>query len=88
MCANWSGPSAIPVRIGADTAHPTLVVGSTGDAATPLTGTVNMARVLGDSRLIVTDIEQHTSYGTDGCATRAVDDYLVNLVDGPDVLEC
>lgn len=88
VCANWSGPSAVPVRIGADTAHPTLVVGSTGDAATPLAGTVNMAHTLGDSRLIVTDIEQHTSYGTDGCATRAVDDYLVNLVDGPDVLEC
>ena len=88
ICANWPLPPAPSITIGADTATRTVVVGSTGDAATPLSGSVNMVRQLGDARLVTSNVEQHTSYGADGCVTRAVDEYLLTLVDGPDVVKC
>ena len=88
ICAHWpSTPGDKPV-IGADTSSRIVVVGSIGDAATPLTGTRNMVRQLGHARLIVSPLEQHTTYGSDDCVTAEVDEYLVNLTDGPDVLDC
>lgn len=88
ICAHWpSEPSDMPV-IAADTSARIVVVGSIGDAATPLTGTRNMVRQLGHARLIVSPLEQHTTYGSDDCVTAEVDEYLVNLTDGPDVLDC
>ncbi|MFZ9864229.1 MAG: alpha/beta hydrolase [Ilumatobacteraceae bacterium] len=88
ICAHWpSQPSDLPI-IAADTSARIVVVGSIGDAATPLTGTRNMVRQLGHARLIVSPLEQHTTYGSDDCVTAEVDEYLVNLTDGPDVLDC
>ncbi|NDE60051.1 MAG: alpha/beta hydrolase, partial [Acidimicrobiia bacterium] len=88
ICAHWpSTPIEEPV-IAADTSSRIVVVGSIGDAATPLTGTRNMVRQLGQARLIVSPLEQHTTYGSDDCVTTEVDEYLVNLTDGPDELDC
>jgi hypothetical protein len=47
-----------------------------------------MVKALGNARLIVSPLEQHTTYGSDGCVTVAVEEYLVELIDGPDQLEC
>ena len=47
-----------------------------------------MVRQLGQARLIVSPLEQHTTYGSDDCVTAEVDEYLVNLTDGPDELDC
>ena len=47
-----------------------------------------MVRQLGRARLIVSPLEQHTTYGSDNCVTEAVDRYLVELTDGPDELMC
>lgn len=89
VCANWSSPPSASVEIGAPgTSSRIVVVGSIGDAATPLSGTRNMVRRLGHARLIVSPLEQHTTYGSDDCVTREVDEYLVNLTDGPDELDC
>jgi hypothetical protein len=74
--------------VSAPTATRIVVVGSVGDAATPLAGTRNMVKALGNARLIVSPLEQHTTYGSDGCVTVAVEEYLVELIDGPDELEC
>ena len=88
LCAQWPvDPRPAPdVRwIGE---QPILVVGSTGDPATPLAGTRRMFETLGNARLIVVDSFDHTSYGTNDCATRAVDRYLVDLVIHAGELAC
>lgn len=87
-CTDWPTVPQPIVRIKADTAVRTVVVGTSGDAATPLSGSVSMTRQLEDARLIVADRNQHTAYGWVKCVTDAVDAYLLTLVDGPDVLEC
>ncbi|MEY3617795.1 MAG: hypothetical protein RL726_493 [Actinomycetota bacterium] len=79
-CVFW--PEAIDPRVtitGAG-AGPIVVIGTTGDSATPLEGTRNMARVLEDGRLIVVTAEQHTGYTSDACAQRIADAYLLDLV--------
>ena len=79
-CVFW--PEAIDPRItitGAG-AGPIVVIGTTGDSATPLEGTRNMARVLEDGRLIVVTAERHTGYTSDACAQRTADAYLLDLV--------
>ena len=87
VCASWDREPIGSIEIGADTDR-IVVVGSTGDAATPLSGTLNMVKQLGKARLIVSPLEQHTSYGSDACATQAIDEFLIDLVDGPDRLDC
>ena len=62
--------------------------GATGDPATPLESTRNMAESLEDGRLIIIDADQHTCYGADPCADELIDDYLVNLNAPPPVTEC
>lgn len=78
LCSLWpSEPSPSPaVDWTGDV--PILVVGSTGDSATPLEGTRRMRNALRNASLIVVDSFEHTSYGLDACATAAIDDYLVD----------
>jgi len=56
---------------------PILVVGTTGDAATPLEGSRSMATTLG-GRLVVVTADQHTGYGANDCVDAAVDQYLID----------
>ena len=60
-------------------AGPIVVCGATGDAATPLASTRNMAAALEDGRLVVIEADQHTCYGATECADAIIDNYLVNL---------
>jgi hypothetical protein len=59
-------------------AGPVLVVGTTGDAATPLASTRAMAAALEDGHLVVVGADQHTGYGVNDCVDTVVDDYLVD----------
>jgi pimeloyl-ACP methyl ester carboxylesterase len=76
------------VEITGAGAGPIVVCGATGDAATPLESTRNMAETLEDGRLIIINADQHTCYGADPCADELIDDYLVNLNAPPEVTEC
>jgi pimeloyl-ACP methyl ester carboxylesterase len=60
-------------------AGPILVVGTTGDPATPLESTENMAEALEDGVLLVVEADQHTGYHVNRCSVSTVDDYLVEL---------
>ena len=71
-----SKPKSPVSNIGAG---PIVVVGTTGDAATPLESSRKMAAALTDGRLIVVTEDQHTSYGTSECVTDRVDAYLVEF---------
>ena len=88
ICANWKIAPRGGVTVQAKTNNRIVVVGSTGDAATPLEGTKNMVSALGHARLVISPLEQHTTYGTDQCVTKIVDNYLLNLADGPDITTC
>ena len=88
ICANWKVEPQGGITVGAETERRIVVVGSTGDAATPLEGTRNMVTELGQARLVISPLEQHTTYGADSCVTEIVDEYLLNLTDGPDITTC
>ena len=74
-------PSEEPrVAITGKGAGPILVMGTTGDAATPLEGTKAMADSLEDGRLVIVSGNQHTGYWVNECSGSQIDDYLVDPV--------
>ena len=78
-CALWPVPSVPQVEVANAGNVPIVVVGTTGDAATPLASSRKMASAMDDGRLIVVAGNQHTGYGTGKCVNALVDDYLVTL---------
>ncbi|MFM9137997.1 MAG: alpha/beta hydrolase, partial [Actinomycetota bacterium] len=76
------------VEITGKGAGPIVVVGTTGDAATPLESTRRMAKKLERGILIVVTANQHTGYGANECVTTAVDQYLIDLVVPANELTC
>ncbi|MEU3600125.1 alpha/beta hydrolase [Streptomyces sp. NPDC006798] len=79
-CADWPVDGAWEKpKVSAKGAAPILVVGTTGDPATPVEGAERMARGLGAGVgvLVTSKGENHGSYGFSKCATRLVDDYLL-----------
>ena len=70
-CATWPvRPVAAPAAITAPGAPPILVVGNTGDPATPYDNAVDVADQLSSGVLVTADIDGHTAYGIDRCVTR------------------
>lgn len=79
-CATWAAaPNGEAAPIVAPDAPPILVVGNTGDPATPLENAETVADTLDDGHLLVVDMDGHTAYGTDLCATGVIDDYMIDL---------
>ncbi|MGV9312458.1 alpha/beta hydrolase [Streptomyces sp. NPDC003691] len=79
-CADWPVDGAWQKPpVSAKGAAPILVVGTTGDPATPVEGAERMADGLGNGVgvLVTSKGENHGSYGFSECATRLVDDYLL-----------
>jgi pimeloyl-ACP methyl ester carboxylesterase len=70
-------PRATITGIGAGTI---LVMGTTGDAATPLSSTEAMADTLEDGRLVIVEADQHTGYDVNRCSQKTIDDYLIDPV--------
>ena len=80
-CAYWKFPQAKPLKSYAAKGSPTIVVvGTTGDPATPYQQAVNLAgKVLSNATLITYKGEGHTAYGQGhNCIDGAVDDFFVN----------
>ncbi len=76
------------VKITGDGAGPIVVIGTTGDPATPLSSTRAMADTLEDGRLVVVHADQHTGYGVNDCVNDAVNRYLVDLDVPAEDIEC
>ncbi|MFV2118335.1 alpha/beta hydrolase, partial [Streptomyces sp. Act-28] len=79
-CANWPVKGESTTQdVSAPGAGPILVVGTTGDPATPYEGARKMADGLGKGVgvLITNKGEGHGAYGSSACVTRTVDDYLL-----------
>jgi pimeloyl-ACP methyl ester carboxylesterase len=87
-CALWPGQRD-PYPTGkAEGAPPILVVGTTGDPATPYGQTRKLADMLGVGEVLTWDGEGHTAYPQTTCISNAVDDYLINLKTPPSNTVC
>jgi pimeloyl-ACP methyl ester carboxylesterase len=82
-CDQWPYPVAKkPESYAAAGSPPIVVVGTTGDPATPYWQSQNLAnKILANGRLITFNGEGHTAYGrSNTCVLTAVDDYLIRGV--------
>ncbi|MEV7543079.1 alpha/beta hydrolase [Streptomyces sp. NPDC089915] len=80
-CTEWPvrGTADKP-QVAAEGAAPILVVGNTGDPATPVEGAKRMADALGRGVGVNLTVEGegHGVYGSNACATKAVDGFLLD----------
>ncbi|KQY46102.1 alpha/beta hydrolase [Cellulomonas sp. Root137] len=80
VCAQWPVPEVggLP-SYTAEGAAPILVVGTTGDPATPYAWAEEMADLLSSGVLLTYEGEGHTAYGSSNeCIAAAVDGYLLS----------
>jgi pimeloyl-ACP methyl ester carboxylesterase len=78
-CAFWPAGPDRPREIDAEGTPPILVIGSTGDAATPYAQAVRVADRLAAGALLTVDIEGHVALGDSACADEVATRYLVDL---------
>ena len=79
-CAFWPVPAErTPKAVKAAGAAPIVVVGSTGDPATPYAWAVALSKELDSGVLITRKGEGHTGYAVSSCVRKAVDAYLLDL---------
>ena len=77
ICAFWPVKADQRITITGKGAGPIVVIGTTGDAATPLQSSRNMAKALEDGRLVVVTDNRHTGYGSNNCVIEAVNKYVL-----------
>ena len=71
-------PLREPAPIAAKGTGPILVIGTTGDPATPYAWSESLAQQLDQGVLLTYEGRGHTAYGrSGGCIEKAVEDYLV-----------
>ena len=89
-CQAWGHESTRErAEIHASGAAPILVVGTTGDPATPYKWAQSLADQLDDASLVTWEGNGHTAYGRAGsCVTTAVDNYLLSGTMPEDGLTC
>ncbi len=87
-CSLWPGEKD-PYPTGpADTPREIVVIGTTGDPATPYESTQKLADMLGEAVVLTWEGEGHTAYPETSCIRRAVDNYLIDLTVPEDGLRC
>jgi pimeloyl-ACP methyl ester carboxylesterase len=80
QCAQWPVPPVPRLKLVGAGAPPIVVIGTTGDPATPYEYAVSMAKQLESGVLVTYRGVGHTAYGQSPCVQRLVDSYLVNGV--------
>jgi pimeloyl-ACP methyl ester carboxylesterase len=78
-CAFWPQGTYEPRDLEARGTPPILVIGSTGDAATPYDSAVAVAEDLDGGVLLTVEIDGHVAIGDSACATERATRYLVDL---------
>ena len=88
-CAVWPVPATgHPAPIHAAGSPPIVVVGTTGDPATPYEEAQSLASQLDHGVLLTRLGEGHTAYPFSSCIRNHVDSYLINLVVPPAGIRC
>ncbi len=82
-CALWPIPQVQRLEITGKGAGPIIVIGTTGDAATPIESSRRAAKALEDGVFLTVTADQHTGYGLNNCVISAVDRYLIDLTPPP-----
>jgi pimeloyl-ACP methyl ester carboxylesterase len=79
-CSVWPyKPTRTPAPIHASGSAPILIVGTTGDPATPYQWAVNLSRELDNGHLVTYRGHGHTAYNkSNSCVNNTVDDFFVN----------
>jgi hypothetical protein len=89
-CDFWPVESQrVPKPVTAPGSPPIVVVGTTGDPATPYQQAVALADQLSAGILVTYEGERHTAYGgVSACIDDPINIYLIDLVPPPDGLTC
>jgi pimeloyl-ACP methyl ester carboxylesterase len=87
-CTYWPGKRDPYPEGPATGAPPIVVVGTTGDPATPYENTAQLASMLGTGHVLTWEGEGHTAYPSTACIVTAVDAYLIDLTVPRDGLRC
>jgi pimeloyl-ACP methyl ester carboxylesterase len=83
-CAYWSAPQVrTPARVAVSGTPPIVLVGTTGDPATPYSWAQAVARQIKGSVLITHRGDGHTGYLSSGCVRDALIRYLVTVKPPP-----
>lgn len=79
-CENWPyEATGRPGELNANGAGDIVVIGTTGDPATPYQWSESLAKQLEDGHLVTFEGHGHTAYGrSNTCITTAVDGYLID----------
>ena len=89
-CKDWPYKSTrTPAPVEYSGSAPIVVIGTTGDPATPLEWAQSLRKQLENAALITWEGEGHTAYGrSNTCVSTAVDDYFVDGKLPQDGLQC
>lgn len=79
FCSFWKAPPDKPIKVTNNHAPTVLVIGTTGDPATPISGARHLAALLGSGDLLVWQGDGHTAYPKTTCVTNDVDTYLIDV---------
>ena len=80
ICAYWPvKPKGKVGPIDANGAPPILLIGATGDPATPYVWAQAVNKMLNGSVLLTREGNGHVSYDKSACAKQAIDAYLIDL---------
>jgi pimeloyl-ACP methyl ester carboxylesterase len=88
-CAFWPvPPRPVTGEVVAEGSGPVLVIGTTGDPATPIENSEAVAEMLAEGHLLVFEGEGHVAYGSSPCVQDAVERYLLDGEVPPDGTRC
>ncbi|MDN6299524.1 MAG: alpha/beta hydrolase, partial [Micrococcaceae bacterium] len=89
-CKDWKfEPTGEAAPVSAPDAAPIVVIGTTGDPATPYQWSKALNQQLDSSVLVTFDGRGHTAYGrSNECIGDAVDDYFLDSIVPEDGLKC
>ena len=77
-CIGWpEGKSMVEIDYAVGLEVGPLVIGTTGDPATPYQQAVSLAKILSGATLLTFQGEGHTAYGSDSCVNDHVENYLL-----------
>jgi pimeloyl-ACP methyl ester carboxylesterase len=89
-CQDWKYPATgKPGELTAKGAAPIVVIGTTGDPATPYAWSQSLAEQLESASLVTFEGHGHTAYGrSNGCISDAVESYFLDGTVPADGLRC
>ncbi len=88
VCPAWPARAPAPPAVTGEGAPAVVVVGTTGDPATPIEASQGMADALAKGVLVTVAGAEHTGYGLNDCIDGVVDSYLIALTVPADGTTC